>query len=71
MKRIYISSNILSSVGYDPTNKTLEVEFLCGDVYQYFNVPHTVFAEITKTTIHTISMHDWMCDSYQFKKLRV
>jgi len=32
-----MSSNIVS-IGYDEATETLEVEFLSGAVYQYFNV---------------------------------
>lgn len=38
-----ISSN-LSSVGYDTKSRTLEVEFLNGSVYQYSNVPSSIFS---------------------------
>jgi hypothetical protein len=35
-----ISSNVVS-VGYDPETLMLEVEFLDGALYQYFDVPET------------------------------
>ena len=38
-----ISSN-LSSVGNDTKSRTLEVEFLNGSVYQYSNVPSSIFS---------------------------
>lgn len=39
MNRVSVSSSNLASVGYDPGSMTLEIEFLNGGVYQYFNVP--------------------------------
>lgn len=39
MKRIPVSSSNLASVGYDETSQTLEIGFLHGGVYQYFDVP--------------------------------
>ena len=39
------SSNILS-IGYDPKNNILEVEFSNGGIYQYFDVPQSIFDEI-------------------------
>lgn len=39
MDRRPVSSSSLASVGYDSASETLEVEFLNGRVYQYFNVP--------------------------------
>lgn len=43
MNRQPVNSSNLSSVGYDSTSKTLEVEFHHGGIYQYFNVPESVY----------------------------
>lgn len=42
MQRISVSSSNLSSVGYDPQSRTLEVAFHGGGVYQYHGVPPSV-----------------------------
>lgn len=39
MDRVPVVSSNVASVGYDPGTMTLEVEFLDGSVYQYFDVP--------------------------------
>ena len=39
MERQKVSSSNIASIGYDPPSQTLEVEFLNGSVYQYYNVP--------------------------------
>jgi len=39
------SSNI-ARFGYDETNQVLFVEFTNGNVYQYFDVPNTVFEQM-------------------------
>ena len=39
MERTPVSSSNLRSVGYDPNEETLEIEFHSGGTYQYFNVP--------------------------------
>jgi len=39
---VVLSSNV-ASVGYDPKTQTLEVEFHNGTVYQYFDVPQSVY----------------------------
>ena len=46
MQRHPVSSTNLASVGYDPSNQTLEVEFNSGGVYQYFDVPEHVHEEL-------------------------
>jgi hypothetical protein len=39
MERTRVSSSNLRSVGYDPEELILEIEFHSGGVYRYFNVP--------------------------------
>lgn len=39
MERVPVESEALCSVGYDPAQRVLEVEFRSGEVYRYFNVP--------------------------------
>lgn len=41
-KKLVASSNI-AAVGYDPEKQILEVEFVNGGVYQYFNVPREIY----------------------------
>lgn len=43
VKREPVRSTTLTSVGYDPTTRTLEVEFRRGGVYQYFEVSEFLF----------------------------
>ena len=43
MERVSVHSSNLSSVGYDETTTTLEVEFTNGNVYQYSGVPIDVY----------------------------
>ncbi len=39
MRRQPVDSEALRSVGYDPDARILEIEFVPGDVYRYFDVP--------------------------------
>ena len=38
MKRIKVNSTLLEAVGYEPKNKTLEIEFKNGSIYLYYDV---------------------------------
>lgn len=42
MERTPVVSSTVASVGHDPSTATLEVEFLNGSIYQYFDVPEHV-----------------------------
>ncbi|HEX5719369.1 MAG TPA: KTSC domain-containing protein [Thermoanaerobaculia bacterium] len=46
MRRRLVSSSAISSVGYDRKAKTLELEFSSGGVYDYYEVPPEVYAEL-------------------------
>ena len=39
MERAPVDSSAITSVGYDASRQTLELEYVDGDVYQYFEVP--------------------------------
>ena len=52
MNRESVSSSNLKSIGYNPTSKILEVEFLHGGIYQYSNVPSTVYSELMAAASH-------------------
>lgn len=42
MQRVPVSSSNIRAIGYDPQSAILEVEFVSGDVYRYFDVPQHV-----------------------------
>ncbi len=39
MKRTYVMSTDLKSIGYDESSRILEIEFLDSSIHQYENVP--------------------------------
>ena len=43
MEMIPVVSSNVRAVGYDGASNTLQVEFLNGSLYQYFDVPKQVF----------------------------
>ena len=43
---------MLASVGYDKATATLEVAFLGGGIYQYFEVPIDVHAGLMSASSH-------------------
>ncbi|HVZ19253.1 MAG TPA: KTSC domain-containing protein [Terriglobales bacterium] len=43
MERVKIVSSNISEAGFDPASRTLELMFVNGRVYQYFDVPQHVF----------------------------
>jgi hypothetical protein len=39
MKRTYVMSTDIKSIGYDESSRILEIEFLNSSIHQYQNVP--------------------------------
>lgn len=51
MNRTLVQSSNLTSVGYDEF-QTLEIEFESGSIYQYFNVPSSVYHGLMSASSH-------------------
>lgn len=69
MKRASVNSSNLKSVGYDETRETLEIEFLHGDVYRYFDVPKSEYEALMKANSHGKYFVAHIKDNYMFEKV--
>ena len=61
MERLPVSSSNIATVGYDPNTMILEIEFQTGSVYQYKNVPQSVYSEL---------IHSSSCGAYFDSEIR-
>jgi KTSC domain len=52
MKRQPVRSSMLASVGYDQATAILEVAFVEGGIYQYFDVPSDVYVGLMAASSH-------------------
>ena len=52
MERQYVSSSNIASIGFDPDNMILEIEFLNGAVYQYYDVPQSIYDGLMAADSH-------------------
>ncbi|RXZ48650.1 KTSC domain-containing protein [Agromyces fucosus] len=43
MQRIGVSSSNIVTIGYDTASQTMEIEFIGGSVYQYFDIPAHIY----------------------------
>jgi hypothetical protein len=46
MPRTSVSSSNLASVGYDGIARILEIQFRNGRIYQYFDVPESIYTDL-------------------------
>ncbi len=69
MTRTPVSSSNLKSVGYDGLSQTLDIQFRSGHVYQYSNVPYSVYASLLSAPSH--GKYFWRAIRGRFRYRRV
>lgn len=69
MERTPVTSSTIASIGYDPNSMTLEVEFIKGGIYQYFDVPEATYQEFMAASSHGKYLHANIKGVYRYAKL--
>lgn len=70
MNRTRVKSSNIRSVGYDPNSNILEVEFSHGGIYQYINVPESIFREFLTTPSKGKFHSKNIKGHYSFRKIK-
>ena len=70
MDRTPVRSSNIGSVGYDPTSRTLEVEFHSGGLYQYFGVPENIYQGLMRAASKGSYFHDYIKSRYPDRQVR-
>lgn len=68
MDRNPVASSNIASVGYDEATQTLEVEFLSGAIYQYYNVPVNMFDQLMKEPSKGRFLNAYIKNAYPFSR---
>lgn len=69
MKRTNVESSNIESIGYDSRSQTLEIEFLNGTIYQYFDVPERIFEELMGADSHGRYLNANIKGIYRYSKV--
>lgn len=69
MNRQAVTSSNIASIGYDANSQTLEVEFLNGGVYQYFDVPQHIYDGIMNADSHGQYLAQNIKGAYRYSKV--
>ena len=69
MKREPVESSTLKSVGYSRKEKTLQLEFTSGEVYEYFQVPEKLHLELMTAASPGSYFNQQIKDRYDFSRL--
>lgn len=67
MYRSPVESSNIKSVGFD--SNTLEIEFISGGIYQYFDVPTEVYHLFMNASSKGAFFNKYIKDIYKFVKL--
>lgn len=65
-----LSSSMMVSVGYDSTCRTLEIEFVGGDVYQYFDVAYDDYYGLVTAPSAGRFFHSHIAPNYRYECVR-
>lgn len=69
MNRQPVTSSNIASIGYDADSQTLEIEFLNGGVYQYFDVPQNTHNELMNASSHGQYLAQYIKGVYRYSKV--
>ncbi|MGO6683608.1 KTSC domain-containing protein [Rhizobium leguminosarum] len=69
MQRQAVSSSTIASIGYDPNEQVIEVEFNDGAVYQYMNVPEIIFDGMMAAGSHGSYLNAHIKGQYSYQRL--
>ena len=69
MDRAPVKSSNVSSVGYDPKSKTMEVEFKDGSIYHYHGVDSTTHSDLISAKSVGKYIHAHVKGQYKHSKI--
>ena len=70
MERSTVISSNISSIGYDVSTETLEVEFQDGGIYHYFGVPETIYAGLMQAPSKGRYLNEYVKDCCGYERIR-
>lgn len=69
MERYSVPSSNIASIGYDEGTETLEVEFLSGSVYQYYNVPLNMYEQLMQDGSKGRFLNTYIKNAYPYSRV--
>ena len=69
MEMVPVQSSNIAFIGYDPDSETLEVEFIKGGSYQYYDVPIHVHGELMSSSSHGGYLASNIKGTYNYSKV--
>lgn len=70
MNRQPVASSMLATVGYDPVESTLELEFTSGHIYQYGEVPEETYRELMAADSMGQYFLEYIDEQYPYARIK-
>ena len=65
-----VLSTEIEWIGYEHKKQMLQVEFIAGSVYQYDNVPESVYQDFLQAPSHGRFFENRIKSHYSYRKIR-
>jgi hypothetical protein len=69
MLREFVASSNVKSIGYDEASQTLEIEFMNGSVYQYYNVVGELFEQLKSAPSKGQFLNTYIRNAYPYSRV--
>ena len=66
MERYTVASSNIASIGYDAGTETLDVEFLSGAIYQYYNVSQNMYEQLMQAGSKGRFLNTYIKNAYPY-----
>jgi len=65
-----MSSSVVADISYNQRTATLRITYVSGAIYDYKNVPDSVYTEMTTSSSKGTYLNTQIKDKYAFKKVK-
>ena len=69
MQRYSVASSNIAAIGYDPATETLEIAFLSGAIYQYYNVPENMYDQLMREGSKGRFLNAYIKNAYPYSRV--
>ena len=70
MERREVQSSNIRSIGYNVPTRTLEIEFISGEVYQYYAVEERAYDQLMSAPSKGIFFRQHIRDKYHTQRIK-
>ena len=69
MRMLSVGSSRLVAVGYDERLQLLQIQFVDGSMYEYYDVPKNIYIDLITASSAGKYFHKYIKDVYRYSKI--